>query len=220
MSPPVRLRVAGVRHSYGSREVLRGASLSVAEAESVALLGPSGCGKTTLLHILALIEKPDSGEVWIGERDALRLIPRERAALRLCELGLVFQSHNLLSHLTTVENVALPRWRWMPDRKAATTRARTLLDELGLSQVADQPVRTLSVGEMQRAAVARALINEPRLLLCDEPTASLDEAAALSVLSALRSAQHRGTGILIVTHSSEVARRTDRILQLNRGLIA
>lgn len=219
MSPPVRLRVEGIRHSYGSREVLRGASLSVAEAESVSLLGPSGCGKTTLLHIVALIETPDSGEVWIGERDALRLIPRERAALRLCELGLVFQSHNLLSHLTTVENVALPRWRLIPDRQTATARARTLLDELGLSHVADQPVRTLSVGEMQRAAVARALINEPKLLLCDEPTASLDEAAAQSVLSALRSAQLRGTGVLIVTHNSEVARRTDRILQLHSGQI-
>lgn len=212
----MKLVVDNVRRRFADRDVLHGVSFEIAAGEKVALMGPSGCGKTTLLQIIGLVDRPDGGRVVLGDHEPWSETSAIRAELRLAWLGFVFQRGNLLEHLSARENVALPAWRAGHARKAALARADELLAPLGVR--GDAPAHVLSIGEMQRVAVARALVNRPQLILADEPTGSLDGESARSVLAALLAPGD--AAVLVVTHDPEVAARTGRTLHMRDGVIA
>jgi putative ABC transport system ATP-binding protein len=210
-----RLVVEALCRRFAGRDVLQGVSFEIAAGETVALMGPSGCGKTTLLQIIGLIDRPDGGRVRFGEHEPWTATSAIRAELRLTWLGFVFQRGNLIDHLSARENVALPAWRAGQSRKAALARADELLAPLGIR--GDAPAHVLSIGETQRVAVARALVNRPQLILADEPTGSLDGESARSVLAALLAPGE--TSVLVVTHDPEVAGRTGRTLHMRDGVV-
>ncbi len=212
------LDVATVRRRFGDRDVVAGISLAIAEGEHVALMGPSGCGKTTLLQMIGLLDRPDDGTIKLGDAEPWRESSAVRAELRLRSLGFVFQHSNLLPHLTARENIVLPAWRAGTSPRQAAVRAGELLDKLGLGARANAPARELSIGEGQRVAVARALVNKPRLVLADEPTGSLDAVSAAAVLDALLGTE--GVSVLVVTHDPDVAARADRTLHMKDGKLA
>jgi ABC-type lipoprotein export system ATPase subunit len=217
MTEPI-LRVDGLTRRLGGREIVSGAALAIEGAEAVALMGPSGCGKTTLLQMIGLLDRPDAGTVRLGGRDAWAAGAGARAELRLTWLGFVFQQNNLLDHLSARENVALPAWRATGARRPALARADELLERLGLAGRARARASELSIGEAQRVAVARALVNRPRLILADEPTGSLDAASAAAVMDALVGAGE--VAVLVVTHDAEVAARAHRTLRMRDGKLA
>ena len=199
----------------GGRAVVSGVGLSIAEGESVALMGPSGCGKTTLLQILGLLDRPDGGTVSLDGANAWAGTDGNRAELRLRSIGFVFQQSNLIEHLSTRDNVALPAWRAGGSRTTALASADQLLERFGLTPRAKARASELSIGEAQRAAIARALINHPKLLLADEPTGSLDAESAGNVMAALFATG--GPAVLVATHDPEVAARAGRIVRMRDG---
>jgi putative ABC transport system ATP-binding protein len=202
---------------YGDRVVINHVSLTVEPGEMVSLMGASGCGKTTLLHMLGTLDRPDGGSVRIDGRDVVAMSTTERNTLRRERLGFVFQQSNLLPELTTRENVALPAWRASGRHRDSLARADALLASFGLAKRADARGRVLSLGEAQRVAVARAIINDPQLVLADEPTGSLDTEAAHAVLDALAAICAGGTALLVVTHDPAVAARCTRRLAMRDG---
>jgi putative ABC transport system ATP-binding protein len=186
---------------------------NVDAGEQVVLLGRSGCGKTTLLHAIAGISTPDSGEILIDGRDITRLGEAERDGLRAETIGYVFQSFNLLSGFTALENVMLGMA--FGQGRSDAGRARNLLERVGLSHRKRHKPAELSVGEQQRVAVARALANRPKLLLADEPTASVDARHQQQVIDLIReTCEEEGVALLLVTHAQEVAAQFDRLVQL------
>jgi putative ABC transport system ATP-binding protein len=205
---------------YDQRIVVDRVSLTIESGEMVSLMGASGCGKTTLLHILGTLDRPDEGRLLLLGRDPARLSDAARAVMRREELGFVFQQSNLLPSLTARENVALPAWRATGQRRASLDRADALLDRFGLAARGDAPGRVLSLGEAQRVAVARALINRPQMVLADEPTGSLDSEASLAVLDAMAEVCRTGAALLIVTHDPNVAARCARRLVMRDGRLA
>src|SRR5262245_48812283 len=179
----------------------------MAPGDAAAVMGPSGSGKSSLLYILGALEPPTSGSVSLDGRNPFQLAPNDLAAFRNSSIGFVFQDHCLLPQCTVIENVLIPTLV-APDAGDATARARTLVEQVGLSDRADHRPAELSGGERQRVAIARALIRSPRLLLCDEPTGNLDRASADSVASLLLDLHRRQQTILIaVTHSAQLAER-------------
>ena len=200
--------------------VFDGLSFSVAEGETVALLGASGSGKTTLLNLISGIDRPDGGKVWLDGVDVHALGEPERTLLRRRRVGFVFQFFNLIPTLTVGENVGLPLELLGHDSRSAQQRAAALLGDVGLADLASRFPETLSGGEQQRAAIARALAHRPALLLADEPTGNLDEDTGGRIIELLTSlAAHQGTTLLLVTHSAQVARAADRVLRLSHGRV-
>jgi ABC-type lipoprotein export system ATPase subunit len=202
--------------------VLRGVSASIETGEFVALMGASGSGKTTLMNVLGCLDQPTSGEYWLDGEEVGQLSNDRRAALRSRKIGFVFQSFNLLSRTTAMENVLMPL-AYSPLPPPITeqrTRAAELLQRVGLGdRMAHEPAK-LSGGQQQRVAIARALVNQPRLLLADEPTGSLDSKSSSEILAML-TALHQDTGltIVVVTHDDAVARHAQRIIRLHDGQI-
>lgn len=204
--------------------VLRGLELEVNHGEFLSIVGASGSGKSTLLHLLGTLDKPDSGSILLEGRRIDNLPSDQREELRNRTFGFIFQFYHLLPELSTLENVLIPSmishslWRWFGERRALKLRAKRILDQLGLSHRLKHKPRELSGGEMQRAAIARALINEPRILLADEPTGNLDMENAAEVMARLRDLnRHEGLTIIMVTHNHELAIETDRIVKIVAG---
>ena len=228
-SPAPLLKLAGVTKRYdapGKPEglaVLREVSLEVGRGESLAIVGPSGSGKSTLLHIMGTLDQPTSGSIMLDEQDLGALDERQLATVRNRQVGFVFQAHYLLPQCTVLENVLVPTLAVSPaaTRERAGERAERLLKRVGLGdRLAHQPGE-LSGGERQRVAVVRALINQPQLLLADEPTGSLDHASAQALGQLLLELnREEGVTLIIVTHARELARRMARVLELKEGRLA
>ncbi|HKZ31403.1 MAG TPA: ABC transporter ATP-binding protein [Vicinamibacteria bacterium] len=198
------------------RHVLKDASVSVDEGEFVAIRGRSGSGKSTVLNLVAGIDRPTSGEIFIGETALGRLSPRERTLLRRDQVGFVFQFFNLIPTLSVLENVLLPAE--LAGLRGLRSRALELIERVGLADRPGAFPDRLSGGEQQRVAIARALVRDPRLVLADEPTGNLDDATGASVLELLDSVTRRaGKTLLLVTHSREVAALADRELTIENG---
>jgi putative ABC transport system ATP-binding protein len=208
------VRCRDLYKQFGTVGALDRVSLDVAPGEFVALTGPSGCGKSTLLHLIAGLDRPTSGSLVVSGHDLSHgHVPNH---FRKHEVGIVFQLHNLLPHMTACENIEVAMFGTNRRSRARTTHARELLDDLGLGHAANRSPARLSGGERQRVAIARALANDPQLLLADEPTGSLDRAAADLVLAHLtRQRDERNLTILMVTHDDAVAHHADRTLELH-----
>jgi len=201
-------------------EVLRGVNLRIAPGEIVALLGPSGSGKSTLLQAVGLLEGGFEGAISIDGTRVEKLSSGERTRVRREKLGFVYQFHHLLPDFNAAENVVLPQLIAGRSTAAARERAASLLGDLGLGQRLDHRPSQLSGGEQQRVAVARALANEPVLVLADEPTGNLDEATAQKVLAEfLRLVRSRGSAALVATHNQALAQQMDRVVTLHEGRI-
>jgi putative ABC transport system ATP-binding protein len=204
--------VSGLAKSFedGRIRVFDDLSFEVAPGELLAVTGPSGSGKSTLLNLLGALDRPDAGEIRVGDEDVTRL--QDAARYRRDVVGFVFQFHHLLPTLTALENVELPMLH-RPDR---VERARALLDDVGLGRRERARPSTLSGGERQRVAIARALANEPTLLLADEPTGALDAETGDQIVALLRGL---GTTTVLVTNDDDVAARADRVLELSRAAV-
>ena len=223
------LRTEEIYKSYrmGAAEVkvLKGVNLVVERGEFVAVVGASGSGKSTLLHVLGALDRPDKGVVKFEGRDLSRFGAAELNRFRNKMVGFVFQFYHLLDELNVLENVFLPAMAsksvvgWLACRRWAKDRARELLVQLGLSDRANHKPYQLSGGERQRVAIGRALMNEPRLLLADEPTGNLDSATGNVILDILEKLNRAGQTIVMVTHDESLARRAGRIIKLVDGKI-
>ncbi len=216
----ILVEASGLRRSYdqGAVQALRGADLRILEGEFVAVQGPSGCGKSTLLQMLGALDEPDEGDVRFRGQ-SLREVG-DKAAFRARMIGFVFQSFHLLPTLSVLENVQIPaiEMPWSPAERR--DRAIRLLESVGLGERLRHVPRKLSGGERQRAAIARSLINEPALLLADEPTGNLDSASAALILDLLgRIHRERGMALVVVTHDNEVAARASRVVRMRDGRI-
>jgi lipoprotein-releasing system ATP-binding protein len=225
------LAARGLFKSYrkGKLEVpvLKGVDFSIAPGEFVAIVGQSGCGKSTLLHLLGTLDAPDKGEVHFEGSRIDNLAPRGRDVLRNKHFGMIFQFYHLLPELSTLENVLAPimirygvisYWR---HKREHAQRAKELLDLVGLGHRLTHRPRELSGGEMQRAAIARALIAQPKLLLADEPTGNLDQKTGAEILALLKKLNHeQGLSVVMVTHDAAIARQADRTVRLVEGKVA
>jgi len=214
------LEARDVTLSYGITPALRDVSLRIDAGASVALMGASGSGKSSLLHCLAGVIVPDTGRVLVDGTDITGLSDRDRSRLRLERMGVVFQFGDLVPELTLVENVMLPLQLLGRRTRSARARALELLDRLGIADLADSRTGAVSGGQAQRAAVARALAQEPAVVLADEPTGALDSVNAEAVLDALVDlARDTGAALLVVTHDNVVASHLDTLVTLHDGAI-
>jgi len=218
------IRVVDLRKKYGGGDdavfALRGMSFSIERGEFVAIVGPSGCGKTTLLNILGALDRPTSGKVYIDGIDISKLGNKELALIRSRKLGFVFQDFNLLSRMTVVQNVELPLLIAGADPVKSRSRSMSLLSRLGIAQKASRNVNNISGGERQRVAVARALANDPKIVLADEPTGNLDTKNT-DMMMALMASLHKDFGktLVIITHNPEVASHAERVISIRDGSI-
>jgi putative ABC transport system ATP-binding protein len=217
------LDVASVYKTYDADRApvraLRGVSLQVEQGEFCAVMGPSGCGKSTLLNLIAGLDGYDEGSITVAGEPVAARPEAAAAAMRRKHIGLVFQFFNLLDGMTAVDNVAMPALLAGVKPKEANRRARDMLGLLGLLEAADELPATLSGGQRQRLAIARALANEPTLLLADEPTGALDSEGSQEVLDLFVRLHERGQTIMMVTHDPAVAAGADRIVQLLDGRV-
>jgi putative ABC transport system ATP-binding protein len=219
-SPGCLIEARDVVKSFGQTPALRGASVSVAAGEIIAIMGPSGSGKSTLLHCLAGIFKPDSGQVWFDGRRLDELSETKRTELRRTAFGFVFQFGQLVPELSTADNIALPLLLNRVRRKTAYQTATTWLDRLGLEGLGARRTGELSGGQAQRVAVARALAPRPKVLFADEPTGSLDSLASENVMDLLVGiAREEGTTVVLVTHDARVAAYADREAMVRDGKV-
>jgi putative ABC transport system ATP-binding protein len=220
-APDLALRTRRLRKTFESDgnpiRALRGVDLTVAAGEFVAIMGPSGCGKSTLLNLVAGLDSASSGEIVLAGIPLTDRNENERARIRRAHTGIVFQFFNLLEELSALDNVALPAAIAGASRRQAEERARDLLDLLGLGDKALDMPGVLSGGQRQRLAIARALANEPTLLLADEPTGALDTEGGLEVLELFRRLHASGQTILLVTHDRRVADAAQRIVAMRDG---
>ncbi len=216
--PTIELRDVTKRYDTGGDviDALSGVDLAVDRGEFVSIIGPSGSGKSTLLNLLGLLDSPTTGEVWIGDRDATDLSDEDATLTRREEIGFVFQDFYLLPTLTAVENVTVPTV--FTPGPPATDRAESLLARVGLADRLSHLPTELSGGQKQRVAIARSLINNPQIVLADEPTGNLDREIGTSILDELRRITDNGVSVIAVTHDELVNEYADRVVELVDGV--
>ncbi|MCZ4336483.1 lipoprotein-releasing ABC transporter ATP-binding protein LolD [Shewanella colwelliana] len=224
MSQELLLEVKNVskRYQEGSidTQVLNGVDLSVYRGEQLAIVGTSGSGKSTLLHIMGTLDKPSEGQVLMQGEDLYQLSAARQAKVRNHDLGFIYQFHHLLPEFTALENVAMPGLIQGLPRKEVEQAAKALLERVGLGHRLEHTPAEMSGGERQRTAIARALINQPKLVLADEPTGNLDAASGDAVYALIRElGEQFGTAFVIVTHDPKLAARMDRQLLMKDGLL-
>ena len=214
------IQTKNIHKSFDTLKVLKGVNLEIQKGEIVSIAGASGAGKTTLLQIIGTLDKADAGEIKVNGVDIRKMNETELAAFRNKHIGFIFQFHQLLPEFTALENVTIPALIARKNAKVATERAKSLLVELGLQDRMEHKPAEMSGGEKQRVAVARALINEPELILADEPSGSLDSQNKEELHRLLFSLREKfGLTIVIVTHDKELAALSDRVLTMKDGMI-
>lgn len=222
---PIVLEAVNLSKSYteggGSKlDVLKNINLTIRTGEKIAIVGASGSGKSTLLHLLGGLDEPTSGQVFISDKELSRISEKERCKLRNNRLGFVYQFHHLLPEFTAQENVAMPALVRGTRPSQALSKARVLLEKVGMIRRLDHKPSELSGGERQRAAIARAVINEPHCICADEPTGNLDKATAEQVVQVLmRLNKEFGTSLVVVTHDMEFAKKMDTIYTIENGVL-
>lgn len=217
------IRTKGLTKLFRTEEVettaLDGVDLSIQEGDFTSIMGPSGCGKSTLLHILGLIDNPESGEYWFMDEEVSKYTERKRAILRKHNIGFVFQSFNLIDELNVYENVELPLIYTKTSASERKQKVEFVLEKMNMAHRTKHFPRQLSGGQQQRVAVARAIVNTPKLILADEPTGNLDSEHGAEVMSLLSGLNAEGTTIVMVTHSAEDAAVGSRIIRVLDGRI-
>lgn len=214
------LKANGIYKAYGSLQVLKGVDLEINQSEIVSIVGSSGAGKSTLLHIMGTLDRPDQGILTMNENDLLRLKGDDLAKFRNLHIGFIFQFHNLLPEFTALENIQIPGFIKQTSPEKLIQKARKLAEILGISDRLDHKPASLSGGEQQRVAVARALINSPAIIFADEPSGNLDTQNARilhNLFFTLR--DELGHAFVIVTHNEELASMADRKIVMQDGLI-
>ena len=211
--------IKGITKSFGSLQVLKGIDLHIDKGEVVSIVGPSGAGKTTLLQIIGTLDKPDSGSIEVDGIDVRSLSTKKLSDFRNQHLGFVFQFHQLLPEFTALENIMIPAFIAGKGRKEAKERAEELLEFMGLSDRANHKPAELSGGEKQRVAVARALVNNPAVILADEATGNLDTRTSFEILVLFQKLHAEGRTIIFVTHNPEIAQYSSRNITLRDGKI-
>lgn len=210
----------GITKNYGTLQVLKGVDIDIKAAEIVSITGASGAGKSTLLHILGTLDNADSGSITMNNENISALKGKKLANFRNKNIGFIFQFHHLLPEFTAIENVCIPAWIGGKNRSVTEKKAKELLDQLGLSHRFGNKPSELSGGEQQRVAVARALINNPSIIMADEPTGNLDSANAYELHQLfIKLRDLYGQTFLIVTHNDALAKLSDRIIQMKDGRI-
>ena len=217
----IKLQDIGKRYVIGSEEIfaLRGVDLEIYKGEFVALMGPSGSGKSTLMNILGCLDTPTKGSYILNGTDVSNLNDNELAEIRNKEIGFVFQTFNLLPRSSSLENVALPLVYAGIAKEARTTRAIETLESVGLGNRMYHKPNELSGGQRQRVAVARALVNNPAIILADEPTGNLDTKTSIEIMGLIEEIHQKGNTIILVTHEEDIASYAHRIIRLRDGLI-
>lgn len=214
------IEIKGIKKSFGSLEVLKGIDLTINKGEIVSIVGPSGAGKTTLLQIIGTLDRPDSGSVCVDGIDTSKLSTKKLSDFRNQHIGFVFQFHQLLPEFTALENIMIPAYIAGTSQKAARKRAEELLQFMGLADRASHKPNELSGGEKQRVAVARALVNNPAVILADEPSGSLDSKNKEELHQLFFDLREKyGQTFVIVTHDEGLASITDRTIKMRDGLL-
>ncbi len=200
-------------------QAVRGVNLSINQGEMVAIMGPSGCGKTTLLNVLSGIDEPSAGQVNVAEKPLFGISDDERTNLRAKEMGFIFQKFHLLDVMTAVENVEVPLLLLGYSLVDAREKAMQALGQVGLADRAKHRPSELSGGQQQRVSIARAIVHQPSVILCDEPTGNLDSTTSKQVMDLLQEINKSGSTLVIVTHDEDIAKRCTKTIRLNDGVI-
>ncbi len=217
------IKISDIKRSFllGTEEiqVLKGINLEIEKGDYVALMGPSGSGKSTLMNILGCLDTPTSGTYILNDKDVSKLTDNQLAEIRNKEIGFVFQTFNLLPRTTAIDNVALPMIYAGKSKNERTQRAEEVLSQVGLQDRMDHHPNQLSGGQRQRVAVARALVNNPSIILADEPTGNLDTKTSIEIMALFDQIHKKGNTIILVTHEEDIAAHAHRIIRLRDGVI-
>ncbi|MGN0293191.1 MAG: ABC transporter ATP-binding protein, partial [Lachnospiraceae bacterium] len=216
----VMIQTKNLQKSFEGNEVLRNVTLEIAQGEFAAVMGQSGCGKSTLLYCISGMDQPSGGEVFFRGRSLSGLSEKEMERVRLEHMGFIFQRANFLKNLSIEDNIVFPAFQaGLRPRAEIVKEAEALMERMGILTVASQDIRTVSGGQLQRAAICRAMMNHPGLLFADEPTGALNSSATREVMDILGQIHREGTTIFLVTHDAKVAARADRVIYLEDGSV-